>query len=363
MYHFSEITTVHLEITSKCNVACPMCLRNISGGAVNPHLPLKELSLEDIKRLFPLPFLRRLKRFYMCGNYGDPMTARDTLKVFRFIREIQPSVHLSLFTNGSGRNDSWWKELARTVDLVHFSVDGLKDTLPIYRRKADFRKVMKSAESYISAGGKAVWDYIVFRHNEHQVETARKLAEEMGFVQFTAKKTGRFFSNEKSQVKNVHEVLNDKGEVEYTLKPPKNPLYQNRSLQREKQLSLKYGNLHNYLNQTEIQCRVAREKSLYVNAEGLVFPCCWTANQLYPWYFKKRSGQMWRFIDKLPEKENSLNGKLHPLEKIVHGEFFQTLVPESWKSKDITRDKLRVCAKTCGEKFNPFDDQFPAKPT
>ena len=358
MYRFSEITTVHLEITSKCNVSCPMCLRNVSGGAVNPHLPLVELSLEDIKRLFPLSFLKQLNRFYMCGNYGDPMVAQDTLKIFQFLREVQPSIHLSMFTNGSGRIASWWKELGLVVDQVHFGIDGLEDTLSIYRRQADFKKIMESAKSYISGGGKAVWDYIVFRHNEHQVEKARELAEKMGFDRFVVKKTGRFFSNEKSRVKNSQEVLNKKGEVEYLLEPPKNIPYQNRSLQKEKQLSQEYGSLHDYLNQTEIQCRVSREKSLYVSAEGLVFPCCWMANQLYPWYLKPRSGQVWQFVNKLPEKENSLNGKRHPIEQIVQGDFFQALVPDSWNKTDITRDKLRVCAKTCGKKFNSFDDQF-----
>ena len=60
---------------------------------------------------------------------------------------------------------------------------------------------MESASYYISAGGKAVWDYIVFAHNEHQVEKAKKLAFKIGFKQFIIKKTGRFFSNQKSKVK------------------------------------------------------------------------------------------------------------------------------------------------------------------
>ena len=358
MYQFSEITTIHLEITSKCQVSCPMCLRNISGGAVNPQLPLVELSLEDIKHLFPVPFLKQLKRLYMCGNYGDPLVARDTLEIFQFIRETQPSIHLSMFTNGSGRKTSWWKKLGAIVNQVHFAIDGLEDTLPIYRRNANFQKIMESAKSYISGGGKAIWDYIVFRHNEHQVEEARKLAEDMAFDQFVVKKTGRFFSDQKKQVKTSQPVLNKEGKVEYLLEPPKSVQYQNQSLQKEEQLSKEYGSIYNYLNQTKVQCRVSKEKSLYVSAGGFVFPCCWIANQLYPWYFKKRSSQVWKFIDQLPEKENSLNGKIHPIEKIIQGDFFQTLVPESWNKKDITKDKLLVCAKTCGKKFTSFDDQF-----
>ena len=358
MYKYSEIKTIHLEITSKCNVSCPMCLRNISGGAPNPQLPLTELSLDDIKKIFPLKFIKQLKRIYMCGNYGDPMLAKDSLEVFHFFRKNNPDLFLSLFSNASGRGKAWWKELAQVVNLVHFSIDGLEDTNAIYRRGANFKKIMANAKSYISAGGKAVWDFIVFAHNEHQVEEARELAQSMGFEKFVVKKTGRFFSNQKSKVKQEQVVLNKQGKVDYTLQMPSKPEYQNRSLKKEKELVDHYGSLQEYLNQTEIKCQVSAEKSLYVSAEGLVFPCCWLANQLYPWYFKKGASQIWKWIEKLPEKKNSLCAKKYSLESIVHSDFFQKSIPNSWKGKDINKDKLRVCAKTCGQKFRPFTDQF-----
>ena len=358
MYQYSQIKTAHLELSSKCNASCPMCLRNICGGAVNPQLPLTELSLEDIKQIMPLDFLKQLNRIYMCGNYGDPIIAKDTLKIFNFFRSANSSLDLSLFTNGGAKSPSWWKELAQAVNTVHFSIDGLENTNSIYRRGTDFKKIMKNAESFIMAGGYAIWDFIVFHHNEQEVETARKLAEEMGFSRFVVKKTGRFFSNQKAQVKNQKIILDKKGQPDGLLEMPKNPKYQNRSLQKEEELSRKYGNIHNYLNQTRISCKVSKEKSLYLSAEALVFPCCWTANQLYPWYFKKRASQIWKMIEKLPEKEDSLNAKKHSIKKIVQGDFFQKMIPDSWVGKDITRDKLRVCAKTCGQGFSPFTDQF-----
>ena len=192
MYRYSELKTVHLEVSSKCNAACPMCLRNICGGAVNPQLPITELLLQEIKHIFPVSFIKQLDRIYMCGNYGDPIAAKDTLKIFQFFRGAKASLNLSMFTNGSGKSPAWWKELAQVINTVHFSIDGLEDTNAIYRRGTQFKKIMNSAESYISAGGRAVWDYIVFRHNEHQVEQAQELARQMGFSRFVVKKTGRF---------------------------------------------------------------------------------------------------------------------------------------------------------------------------
>ena len=358
MYKYSQIKTVHLELSSKCNASCPMCLRNICGGAINPQLPLTELSLEDIKKIMPLDFLKQLNRIYMCGNYGDSIIARDTLEIFKFFRKANSSLKLSLFTNAGAKSPNWWKKLAQVIDSVHFSIDGLEDTNSIYRRGTDFKKIIENAKNYIAEGGHAIWDFIVFHHNEHQVETAKNLAKTMGFAEFVVKKTGRFFSNQKSQVKKEQIILNKKGQPEAVLKMPKDPVYQNRSLQKEEELSKKYGSLHNYLNQTKIFCKVSEEKSLYLSAEALVFPCCWTANQLYPWYFRKNSSQICQLIEQLPEKKNSLSAKKYSIQEIVQGDFFQKMIPNSWLGKDITRDKLRVCAKTCGKGFNPFDDQF-----
>ena len=358
MYKYSEIKTVHLEISSKCNASCPMCLRNICGGAPNPHLPLRELSLKNIKNIFPLSFLKQLRRIYMCGNYGDPITAKDTLAIFQFFRQNNLLLSLSMFTNGSGKTPLWWKGLGEVTDKVHFSIDGLEDTNATYRRGTNFQKIMENVESYIAGGGKAIWDFIVFRHNEHQVEEAKQLAKKMGFHQFIIKKTGRFYSNQKSKVKTEQVILNKKGESDGFLKMPKNPKYQNQSLKKGEALSKKWGSLHEYLNQTPIKCRVSEEKSIYISAEAFVFPCCWTANQLYPWYFKKRSSQIWKFVDQLVEKEHSLSAKKHSLEEIIEGLFFQKIIPQSWRGDNIETNKLRVCAKTCGQDFTPFSDQF-----
>jgi MoaA/NifB/PqqE/SkfB family radical SAM enzyme len=35
MYNYEDIREVHLEVTQRCNAACPMCDRNENGGAVN----------------------------------------------------------------------------------------------------------------------------------------------------------------------------------------------------------------------------------------------------------------------------------------------------------------------------------------
>ena len=62
LYHYDELRIVHLELTHRCNAACPMCARNIHGGAVNPDMPLSELSLDDVKAILLPELIGRLKR-------------------------------------------------------------------------------------------------------------------------------------------------------------------------------------------------------------------------------------------------------------------------------------------------------------
>ena len=45
---------------------------------------------------------------------------------------------------------------------------------------------MDNAKAFIDEGGIAEWQYLKFKHNEHQVEEARKMAEDIGFDKFVA---------------------------------------------------------------------------------------------------------------------------------------------------------------------------------
>ena len=86
IYKYEDVRAIHLEITEKCQAACPMCDRNIHGGKDNPNLGMHELSLLDIQTMMPPHFVKQLERIYMCGNFGDPIVATDTLEVFQYFR-------------------------------------------------------------------------------------------------------------------------------------------------------------------------------------------------------------------------------------------------------------------------------------
>ena len=96
---------------------------------------------------------------------------------------------------------------------VHFGIDGLEDTNHLYRVNVKWKKVMENVKAFVENGGNAIWDYIVFRHNEHQVEQAREFSNKIGFKKFLVKKTGRFAVNSVGDyVVRGHPVYDSKGD-------------------------------------------------------------------------------------------------------------------------------------------------------
>jgi MoaA/NifB/PqqE/SkfB family radical SAM enzyme len=351
--------TIHFEITDKCNASCPQCGRNKLGGVANPYLKNTELSLKQVQAILPEHFARKIKRLYMCGNYGDPIVATDTLEVFKYLRKANPEIWLGMNTNASAQSPDWWSELGKVFlnkGDIKFGIDGLEDTHAIYRRNTNYKKILENASAFINSGGHAHWEFIVFKHNEHQVEHARELSKRLGFKKFTVKKTGRFFSNTKMKINDHQEVHNKNGGIDYIIEKPTRAEFQNKSLQQENAIVKMYGSMDNYLNETQVSCKVIKENSLYISAEGLVFPCCWTANQLYLWYMPKEHGQIWNIIKKHGGKE-SLSSLHHPIPQIIAGDVFKE-IKESWACSSLEAGKLKVCAKTCGNLFDQFKDQY-----
>lgn len=360
LYHYDEVRIVHLELTHRCNAACPMCSRNIHGGALNPDMPLSELSLADIQAILLPDFIRQLKRIYACGNYGDPIVARDCLEVFRYLRDNGSELNLCLHTNGSARRRDWWREMATIMKqgphYLRFGIDGLEDTNHIYRRGADWKTVMRSAEAFIEAGGRAEWDFLVFKHNEHQVESARKLSQDMGFKEFFVRKTGRFLGTGELETSDRFDVRDKQGRFEYWLEQPTNPEYLNPAFGNLEQVRQRYGEYQTYLDQVDINCKVAGSKrKIYLSAQGYVLPCCW----LGAVFSESSTPERQQFAELINHHGGSavLDATRKGLEAVIEGPLFQQAIPQSWDHESIADGKLAICARTCGKEYDPLDHQ------
>ena len=359
MYNYHNIKQVHLEVTQRCQAACPMCDRNENGGADNQHITNAELSLADCKRIFKPEFIQQLDSMYMCGNLGDPIVAKDTLKIFRYFRQHNPTMWLSMNTNAGAKDTQWWKQLAEVfgrMGTVIFSVDGLSDTNHLYRQNVIWDKVETNMRAFIAAGGRARWDFIIFGHNEHQVAEAEALAIEWGCERFQKKKSGRFFTAS-NKGKDAHQAQNRKGVETQLISKPVKLDNQNLALLKQAEIEKSYGSMTDYYNSCSIHCKAVTKKEIFITAEGLLMPCCWTAGRMYKWWHKDyRAEQIWDHIE-LAGGKLGIDARRHGLESVFNSGILTT-IQNSWDKSSIADGKLGVCAQKCGTEFDPFAEQF-----
>lgn len=238
------VKVLHLEPTDVCNLACPSCLRETD--TLFDKKNKNHLTVDQIKNLFDENFIRNLDKMFMCGDYGDPAAGEHTVEIYEYFRSVNPNIQLGMNTNGSLRNTDYWEYLGKNIfnkfgDYVLFSIDGLRDTNHIYRVNAIWDKIINNANAFISAGGMAQWDMLVYAHNEHQVDEAEQLARTMKFTHFRAKVSKR------------------EPTVDWLSLPNK-----------WKRQSITEGT---------IECFAEKEQSLYVSATGKLYKCCWLGGE------------------------------------------------------------------------------------
>ena len=108
--------------------------------------------------------------------------------------------------------------------------------------------------AFIAAGGRARWDYLIFEHNQHQVEEAEALATAWGCEKFMKKKTGRFVTQD-SKKKDSHQAVDRKGNKSAELKKP-DQKYQNKALSKLDVIKNKYGSMDAYYDAAPVVCKV-----------------------------------------------------------------------------------------------------------
>jgi len=198
------------------------------------------LSIEHIQQHFSDRVISKLEKMFMCGNYGDPAAGYYTMDIYNYFRRINPEITLGMNTNGAVQSTFFWHALGKlfnqSEDYCVFSIDGLEDTNHVYRKNVDWKKLISNAEAFISAGGLAHWDMLVYKHNQHQVDACEQLARDMGFKWFRAKVSKRGFFD---------------------------------------RLEFPIGWKESVVKQGPIKCHVLEEKSMFIDAQGRVSPCCW----------------------------------------------------------------------------------------
>jgi MoaA/NifB/PqqE/SkfB family radical SAM enzyme len=352
-----SVDTIQVDHNSTCNLLCPQCARVVN-GKLNSGLPMKYLPLQFYEKIFTKSLCHSVRRVFFCGNYGDVAASPNFLEVCSYLK-TNGLRSIGVVTNGSINDPVWWRHLAEILDpntdRVSFSIDGLADTNHTYRVGSQFGRIMENASAFIEAGGDARWEYLVFAHNEHQVDEAKTLARSMGFSSFKVKKTNRFIHNK--------HYRSGKAEVSFPLagrarklaseiKAPSDEKYVARSSTRFDQIVEKYGSWQSYTEKAEIRCKAQGERTIFIDFEGRVWPCTWLAAPVY--FAGDQNIQKRQILDLLDSYGHDFNNLFeHSLSGVLEHEWFASELTKSWSgsSPDGARTKLMTCGRTCGHEY------------
>jgi MoaA/NifB/PqqE/SkfB family radical SAM enzyme len=177
---------LEIELTSKCVIQCPACSRmfDIENKSIwdAGHL--------DKELLFNIADTTNFWKYTFCGCYGDAIYHPDFLEICNYF--IKKRKYIQVHTNGSAKPEKFWQAAAeqdwKGSDFT-FSIDGLEDTNHIYRINSKWKQIMTGVKYMTSIPKerrpRLEWKMIIFKYNEHQVNTARQMARDLGFDMFT----------------------------------------------------------------------------------------------------------------------------------------------------------------------------------
>ena len=332
MLNLGDIRKIHVELTTRCNARCPMCVRNYQGYDYNSGFPLTELTLQQFKQIVTPTFLKQLTSVLFNGNLGDFGLARDAKDIVKYI--VDHNVPVSIMTNGSMRNPSWWAELAMPGVEIGFALDGLEDTHSLYRQDTNWHSVIANAQAFIQAGGHAIWRFITFDHNRHQIESCKELAKDLGFSSFIDISDGRDQTLVYTRTGEYSHRIGKLFPGEVKSSPPLI-----KDLLKSHVTWFDHRTVVNHKDTTPFNfiCEHIRQKELYIAADGTVYPCCFLG--FYPTTMHHPGNSQ---LKDLVKENNALEyGLEHALQ------WFDK-VEETWSRDSIADGRLYHCVDSCG---------------
>jgi MoaA/NifB/PqqE/SkfB family radical SAM enzyme len=168
---FARTTSVNVDTSFRCRLQCPACARQL-----NPRIKERLAESSDIKEEHFDMLLKTFNQLHLCGQISDPIYHPNFLNLLKSKYDNYKSTQLNIHTNGSGKSMDWWQQVFNVTDNKTkwiFALDGFtQDVANIYRIGTDaenVKEVMVLASKY---NLQVEWQYLVFEHNEHQVEDA-----------------------------------------------------------------------------------------------------------------------------------------------------------------------------------------------
>jgi radical SAM protein with 4Fe4S-binding SPASM domain len=240
-----------IDVCDVCNLRCPLC----PTGNLTIARKQAMLSLQQYKEIFD-----KIKEYALVVsmyNHGEPLLNPDVFSIVEHTHRNRVGTNIS--SNFNWPQPVEINDFIRSgLDYVTVSLDGVtQEAYEQYRVRGDIAEVFENLRRLVSA--KKVlksktpfveWQFIVFKHNEHEMAAARKLAAEIGVDLLR-------FVSPGMQPEDMHNTeLQDKW-------MPDNPMYWERNPKLVEERGYVFDRACFYLY-----------RSMFIYPGGGVTPCC-----------------------------------------------------------------------------------------
>lgn len=169
-----------IEPTNRCNLRCITCFSHSDGRKK------RDMSYREFKGIIDLNrgMIGRISLY----NYGEPLFNTALCRMIRYAKKNGVGF-VKICTNGHLLSKPLISRLVFSgLDYISISVDGAtQDIYRIFRRGGNFKKVVTNIRNLVKArdgikGARTEIEiqFIIMRHNEHQVDLMEVLARNLG---------------------------------------------------------------------------------------------------------------------------------------------------------------------------------------
>ncbi len=178
--------TTTIDTTNICNLKCPLCP---TGAKLYGRKP-SHIDIQLLK-----DFLDEMGDFLYIANlynWGESLLNPNIAEIVSLFHKR--CIYTSISTNLNIPIERRLDEVCDAgLDHIILSIDGATEqTYRQYRRGGNFELVLKNLRHLVSYKQKKSsknpmieWQFIVFKHNEHEVNMAKKMALELGCDRFS----------------------------------------------------------------------------------------------------------------------------------------------------------------------------------
>lgn len=280
-----------VEPTNFCNLRCPLC----PTGNQSLKRGKGYMALSGFKKI--IDELGDYLLALVLYNYGEPMLHKDIYEMIEYAKRKKIFIRLS--TNGHFFNgkENVRRLIASGLDDLIIALDGAsQETLSKYRVGANFEEIITGIKSVVEEKEKlksklpfVEIQFILMRHNEHEVDKIKKIVKDIGANRLTLKTVSLEVENSKDESEKMGQYLPTEEEYSRYFKNGK-------GLKRKKTIRQKCVRLW---------------LSSVINWSGDVVPCCYDTEGRFTFgnAFEKPFKKIWVSDKYLKFRETILKNK------------------------------------------------------